>query len=132
MLSITGASRGVVHWRTCCVVGCCCWWCVCVDVCVCRKQGLGVQGAGEGGVTAPLWNVLCCSSEMGRHEIKVEKSHKEEEGEGREWGGGVVPESNRTLTAIKGGLMRTWLGSAAQRLPAPPLAPPPTRHMTQG
>lgn len=95
----------------------CC--CVCADVCmlVCMSAGNRAWGCVWGGGTAPLWNVLCCSSEMGRHEIKVEKSHKEKGG----WRGA----EQATLTAMKGGLMRTWLGSAAQRLPARPLAPPP-------
>ena len=64
--------------------------CVCVYVCVCVLlciYGVSVQEAeGGGGCVSwgPLWNVSARprlrAHEMGKHEIKVEKTHKGVEG----------------------------------------------------
>lgn len=100
--------------------------CVCVCyyvymVWVCRKRR---GGAASHGVL--LWNVSARprlrAHEMGKHEIKVEKTHKGVEGGwlGSGWGvgrggrGWLVPapqdpESTRPHSAMKRALMRTWL-----------------------
>lgn len=94
--------------------------CPCV-VRVCRKQRWGGGVAASHGLLCGM-SLPSRSHEMGKHEIKVEKTHKGVEG-GRlgpgwgqdgGWGGWRVPapqapESTRPHGSMKRALMRTWL-----------------------
>ena len=106
--------------------------CVCVCVCVCVIMYIWCECAGSGGgggcvSWGPLWNVSARprlrAHEMGKHEIKVEKTHKGVEGGWLGSGWGVGREGRRVAcpctpgprkapgphSAMKRALMRTWL-----------------------